>query len=183
MTEPRNDFERLVSRYLDEECSPEERRQLESLLHRDRDAEAFFEETAALDREIGRLMRQSLGRSVVVRRPAARWRRAMRYSALAVAACAGLLLSPQGWWSIFGPPAADEPGESGRQPARASWFAPPPAGGDIYGPDARPFERAQVRVDKSDREWIVVPSERPGEFLVVEVKRVKTRTIPVQEDF
>lgn len=183
MTEPRNDLERLVSRYLDEECSREERKQLEALLQRDRDAEAFFEETAALDREIGRLMRQSLGRSVVVRRPAARWRRTMRFAGLAVAACAGLLLSPQGWWSIFGSGAADDHAAGDHPPARASWFVPPPAGGDIYGADPRPFERAQVRVDRADREWIVVPSDRPGEFLVVEVKRMKTRTIPVQEDF
>lgn len=180
MTEPGSEFERLVSRYLDEECTAEERKQLEALLHRDRDAEAYLEESAAFDREIGHVMRRSLGRSVVIRRPGARRRRAMRFTALAIAACLGLLLSPPSWLSTLTPHA---PPPGSETPRRASWFAPPPVAGDIYGPDATPFDRPQVRVDKSDREWIVVPADRPGEFLVIEKRRLKTRTILVQEDF
>ncbi|MBI5863752.1 MAG: hypothetical protein HZB38_04445 [Planctomycetes bacterium] len=175
MNEPTNNLERLVSRYLDDECSVEERRQLRQLLRKDAEAEAFFEETAALDREIGRAMRHALGRPVVLRRQSPRWIQIGRAIALGAAAClAWVFLNPGG-------SATSQRPEQGR-PMRASWFAPPPAPADTMS-DTRGYDRPQVRLDNTESRWIVVPGERPGEFLVVEVKRVKTRTIPVQGDF
>src|SRR5262245_353437 len=87
MIDPSDNLERLVSRYLDGECTPEERRQLKAMIRRDSAAEDFFEETAALDREIGRAMRQSLGRTLVIRRQSPLWVRVSRIAGLSAAAC------------------------------------------------------------------------------------------------
>jgi hypothetical protein len=175
MIDPSDNLERLVSRYLDGECSREERKQLKAMLRRDSAAEDFFEETAALDRELGRAMRQSLGRTLVIRRRPPLWVRVSRVAGLSAAACLA--------WVVLRTPQPDTAGQS--DPARvqrASWFAPQPTAADSMA--AQPeSERPQVRMDKMDRRWIVVPGDTPGEFLVVEVKRVKTRTFPVQEDF
>lgn len=176
MIDPSDNLERLVSRYLDGECTPEERRQLKAMLRKDSAAEDFFEETAALDREVGRAMRQSLGRTLVIRRSPPLWVRVSRIAGLSAAAClVWLVLRSQAV-----PPAA--PSNDRPQPQRASWFAPQPVAADTLAAQPEP-ERPQVRMDKMDRHWIVVPGDTPGEFLVVEVKRVKTRTVPVQEDF
>jgi hypothetical protein len=176
LIDPSDNLERLVSRYLDGECSPEERRQLKAMLRKDSAAEDFFEQTAALDREVGRAMRQSLGRTLVIRRRTPLWVRASRIAVLSAAACLA--------WLVLRTP--DTPPISGQngltQPRRASWFAPQPVAADTLAAQPEP-ERPQVRMDKMDRHWIVVPGDTPGEFLVVEVKRVKTRTVPVQEDF
>jgi hypothetical protein len=67
--------------------------------------------------------------------------------------------------------------------AGPSWFAPPPTVGDMLVEQPQRFDRPQIRVGRPDVDWIVIPSERPDEFLVVEVKRVLTRTIPIQRDF
>ena len=175
MIDPSDNLERLVSRYLDGECSPEERKQLKAMLRRDSAAEDFFEETCALDREIGRAMRQSLGRTLVIRRRSPLWMRISRVAGLSAAACLA-------WLMLKAPhsPTAAKPIDQKVQ--RASWFAPQPVAGDTLAEQPEP-ERPQVRMDRMDRHWIVVPGDTPGEFLVVEVKRVKTRTVPVQEDF
>ena len=174
MIDPSDNLERLVSRYLDGECTPEERKQLKAMLRRD-SAEDFFEETAALDREFGRAMRQSLGRTLVVRRRTPLWVRISRIAGLSAAACLA--------WLVLRSPTQPSATLSDRpQPQRASWFAPQPTAADTLA-EQPVSERPQVRMDKMDRHWIVVPADTPGEFLVVEVKRVKTRTVPVQEDF
>ena len=175
MIDPSDNLERLVSRYLDGECTPEERKQLKALLRRDSAAEDFFEETAALDREFGRAMRQSLGRPLVVRRRTPLWVRVSRIAGLSAAACLV--------WLVLRIPTQPSQTPSDRpRPQRASWFAPQPTAADTLA-EQPVSERPQVRMDKMDRHWIVVPADTPGEFLVVEVKRVKTRTVPVQEDF
>lgn len=175
MIDPSDNLERLVSRYLDGECTPEERKQLKAMLRRDSTAEDFFEETAALDREFGRAMRQSLGRTLIIRRRLPLWARVSRVAGFSAAACLA--------WLVLRTPQPDTlaPTDPAR-PQRASWFAPQPVAADSLAQQPQ-SERPQVRMDKMDRHWIVVPGDTPGEFLVVEVKRVKTRTVPVQEDF
>lgn len=176
MKEPTEHFERLVSRFLDDECSATERRQLQSEIRKDADAESFFEESAALDREFGRAIRAAISTPAHKKVGQPRWFRVVRASALSAAACMGWIL-----WRPDAPrTATTNPGQSRKQ--FASWFAPQPTIGDTLAQQAR-SDRPEVLLDQSDRQWIVVPGHAPGEFLVVEVKCVRTRKIPVQSDF
>jgi hypothetical protein len=40
-----------------------------------------------------------------------------------------------------------------------------------------------VRRQNLRRDWILIPAERPGEFMVVEVNRVTTRMRAIHSDF
>jgi len=171
----RDKLERLISRYLDEECDGIERRELQGLLRRDPQADALFEESRALDREVSRALRAALGRSHVRRRRLPFWTRLGRVGMVAAAACLALLL-----WVSPGGRQRNRTADAGG--SRGSWFAPPPVWGDTLE-EREDFERPQVWLDDSERQWIVVPSDAPGEYMVVEIKRVKTRTIRIQKDF
>lgn len=180
MKEPNPNLERLVSRYLDQECSDEERRELQALVRRDADAASFLDEYVDLDREINYSLRRATGRAPVRRHVVTGWARLRRTLALGVAAAIAVFL----WYSpALRQDVSQSPAASGRQATSASWFAPPPKVGDVLVDDAVRFERPQVRLEKDDSNWIVVPGERPGEFLVIEVKHVRSRTIPLQDDF
>ncbi|NUQ49511.1 MAG: hypothetical protein HUU27_06285, partial [Phycisphaerae bacterium] len=50
--DPLSELERLISRHLDHEATDADRRRLDRLLHADPRARAYFEESAALDREL-----------------------------------------------------------------------------------------------------------------------------------
>lgn len=176
MNEP-GELERLITRHLDDACGPDERRRLERLTRRDPRAEAMFEEYAALDREVGAAMRQALGRSAGKRLRGGgggwtRWRRAL---SVGMAAClAGVL-----WLA----PPERAPTARGPRQAGSLFAAPPTAHDTLDQRGASVFGRPQIRVDVPDREWILVPGEVPGEYLVVEVNRVRSRTIFLHEDF
>lgn len=176
MKEPTEQFERLVSRFLDDECSAAQRRELQSEIRKDADAETYFEEMSSLDREFGRAIRGAIARPALEKAGQPRWFRLVRAGALSAAACLG--------WIVWRP---DVPRATTMYPGLArthfaSWFAPQPTLGDTFAPQTPP-DRPQVLLDQSDRQWIVVPGQRAGEFLVVEVKCVRTRKIPVQGDF
>jgi len=87
-----------------------------------------------------------------------------------------LLLPPQ-----RGGPAGRSPGY--REGVRvASMFAPPVLG-DAYVPDSAAAATPQVRLEETERDWLVIPSPQPGEFLVVEVNRTQIRRVGIQQDF
>lgn len=165
-----HDLERLISRFLDDEASAAERAALRKLARSDTSAEALFEEHAALDREIRAALRRGLGRPLHARRAQPVWRSVGRAAALGLAACLAAFM-----WL----------GPTELRPARpqnphdrlnaASWFggnsinAPRTAGGDEWIADAPP-----ARADVPARRWIVVPSGRDGELLVIEVPPPRT---------
>ncbi len=177
MSDARERLEILISRYLDEEATRDDRRELMSTLRRDSAADALFEEHRAIDREVRRALRQAMGRSIEARVRLSWSARALRYGAMAAAAAIALFVwdAPRTGGS--------RPGAPGGSPQMASWFAPPPSWGDSLAELPASYERPQVRVNDTDRDWIVIPGERAGEFLVVEVKRIQTRAIPLHEDF
>lgn len=178
MTRPDDNLERLVSRYLDDECTESERHELDRILSENPRAEALFEESAALDREFNYAMRGALGKPLLRRRRIALRRRLARAIPMAVAAAIGFFLLSR--------PAAT-PGQGtdgGQRPAvAASWFGPAPEVGDSAAEDTSQYNRPQVRLDQADRNWVVVPGAQPGEYLVIEVTQVRTRTIRIQGDF
>jgi Putative zinc-finger len=174
----RENVERLVSRFLDGECSPEERRQLEEFLKHDHTNEALFDEYASLDREFSTAMKTALGRAPLrVRRDRGLLNRGLRSVAMVAAALAAVFL-----WRTPPQPAGRNEAAAGM--TASTWFIESPAlPGDGFSTDSARYDRPVIRQDRSDREWIVVPAARAGEFMVIEVKRVRTRQIPIQDDF
>lgn len=173
MTDPHEQLERLISRCLDGEASVEERRSLQRELRRSPSADALFEEYAALDREAAHAIRAAVagpGMVPVLRKPSV-WREV----GLALAACVAMLVWIQ-------PPQRASTNSSG-DASRASWFAPPPTTTDSWTDDTRAVERLGVPMADTNREWIVVPGERPGEFLVIEVNRTRTQLLQLRRDF
>jgi hypothetical protein len=174
MNDPTHDIERLISRHLDDEATADERRALNAQMRRDPAAAALFEDYAELDREVKHALRSVLGHSPM--RSAPVWQRTLRVFALAAAACIAVM-----FWSMPGGERTT-PGPQGPTQA-SSWFAPPPAAGDTLVEYPTRFDRPQMRFTRPQTDWVVIPSDTPGEFLVIQVKRVPTRTIRVHKDF
>lgn len=175
MTDSAERLELLITRFIDGEISALERRELQALLRRDPNAESLFEQTLALDREVGRALRQASGRTSFVLRPARGWTQFGRFVAAAAAACLGgaLWLNPDGIPRV--------PGDSQKQQhAGSAWFAPPPGMADSYRESAGASRGA---LERAPQQLIVIPGDRPGEFLVVEVKRMETRPVRVGQDY
>ena len=47
----------------------------------------------------------------------------------------------------------------------------------------RSYERPEVGVRNIQREWLVVPGDRPGTYMVIEVDHVRTKAVGVHQDF
>ncbi|NUQ50549.1 MAG: hypothetical protein HUU27_11630, partial [Phycisphaerae bacterium] len=67
-------------------------------------------------------------------------------------------------------------------PAGGSWFAPPPLG-DTFISESPAGDPPHVRVEDTEREWIVVPGQRAGEYLILEVKRIRAKQVRIERDF
>jgi len=145
VSDPSNNLERLVTRYLDQECSPEERKQLHAMLRKDSAAAEFLEETADVDRELNFVLRRAMGRPPVRRLPAPFWSRMGRLVGFGMAAAlVGLV-----WMSSWSR-SSEERGASrdGARTNAASWFAPAPALTDTLVEDAARFGVPQVRLER-----------------------------------
>lgn len=169
-------LERLISRFLDGEARPEERRALNQTLARDPAARALFDETQALDREATVAMRQALGRSrlLIAPRRVSGWAGGLGLAA--AAAIAALFI-----WQPGGGLSGDARNTSTAGP---SWgFAPAPPPGDSVAPAIEGYHRPQVKLRDTQRDWLVVPGERPGEFLIIEVNHVRTQGVRIHQDY
>ncbi len=175
MSDPSHDLEHLISRYLDNECTRRERRELNAELSRDPESAALFEEHAALDREVKHALRATLRHTPVRRRPLAPWEQAARVVVVAAAACLAVMF----WFAPPNEPQTPTPAQAGVQ----SWFASPPTAGDAFVERPERLNRPINWVGKPETKWIVVPSDQPGEYLVIEVNRVLTRYVHIQQDF
>ena len=172
-------LEHLISRCLDDECTADERQVLESLTRGDAEVRALFEDTQRLDRCVGDALRQTLRRSpdaIPIRTSRIRISQTLT---VAAAACLAAL-----FW--FQPkPAAHDPGNQPPQKAAlgSSWFAAPAPQGDAVEPLPSAYERPELRVRGTQRDWIIIPGDEPGTYLVIEVDHVRTHVIGVHRDF
>jgi hypothetical protein len=179
MTHEPEQLERLISRYLDDEATRDEIRTLRRRIGEDASAAALFEECREIDREVRAALRSAVRppRVISVRG------RLLRAVGIAAAACVALLL----WLT----PNGHQPGQgrNNRHQAGllggngASWFTPLPQAADRLEQDTQAYTWPQIRLKDTDRKWIVVPGDRPGEFLVIEVNEVRTHSIRVQREF
>jgi hypothetical protein len=171
-------LEHLFSRYIDGECTPEECDLLESLTREDPAVRRMFENYRRLDQEIGGALRLAMGRPrrVIPRRSL--WVRAGEVLAVAAAACLAVLL-----WHSPSQPTAGPSGAGKRLQQAASWFAPTAPQGDAVEPLPSAYERPELRLRGTERNWIVIPGDRPGTYFVIEVDHVRTHVIGVHQDF
>jgi len=170
-------LERLLSRHLDGECTPAEEQLLRALLRREREAQTLLNEYRSLDQQVGDALRQALGRPARPRAVRASWARVGRSVAVAVAAC----LAALAWLQPRLSPTHPDPHRP-QQASAASWFAPM-AEGDTVEPLPPGYERPELRVQGTQRDWIVIPGDEPGTYLVIQVDHVRTHVIGVHRDF
>ncbi|MCA9243409.1 MAG: hypothetical protein KDA32_05605 [Phycisphaerales bacterium] len=180
MSDPREQLDRLISRYLDDEASAEDRRQLNRLARSDADVDALLDSEIELDREFGYAMRRTMGKSLARRRSMRRFAEPTRLAVLAVAAAiaAGAWIAPE---LKSTPPRGEKP-----VAARVMDFSQAPrdvadAFVDLPPRYIRPDVRLDVRPDH--REWLVLPARDGAEFLVIQVDRVRTRVVRLGRDF
>lgn len=167
-------LERLISRFLDNEASPNQRRALDERLRGNPAARALLDEYTALDREAASALRHALGPRVIrpisadrLRNPALRWGATL----LATAAAVALFFAPQ--WRPLGGPGAASRGERPVQAATA-WFSDQPAG-DACVPAGALGESIGDGARSGRCDLIFVPGARTGEFLIIEVNRAPAR--------
>ena len=175
------ELDRLITRFLDEEADTIERRKLSALERTDPEIAALVEEYVTIDREVAGAMRHALGRGFMLPRRRSAWVYVRQLTGLAAAAALTLFV----WIGMPRHPAnANGPAQAGS----ASWFQPAAhpqqeLPHDEFRPDAQWFDRPHEAVRDRAREWIIVPGERPGEYMIVEVNRVQTRAVTIQRDF
>jgi hypothetical protein len=173
-------LEHLFSRRLDGECTPAERALLEKLARDNPHVREEFEAYRELEQLLGSALRTEMGRPQPASRTRTAWRQVGRTAALAVAACIAAIA----WLQPGMRPAA---APRGRQPAHAQsigpWFAPARPAVDVVEPVPSAYERPELRVRGTQRDWIVIPGDQPGSYYVIEVDRERTHVIPVRRDF
>jgi hypothetical protein len=178
MTTEYDDFERVISRHLDGETTPDEEQYLALQARADPLARRRLEEYRALDRQVGDALRRAIGypaRPALLRPP---WRRVGRSVAVAAAACVAALL----WLQPRTAPRRSGTDQT-QQASAASWFAPAAPAVDTVEPTPLGFERPELGVRGTQRDWIVIPGDQPGSYFVIEVNHVRTHVISVHRDF
>lgn len=174
-------LERLISRELDGECTPQQRRRLQSMLRESAQARARYEEMRAIDRAARDALRAALGRSpdtlrLNVQRPG--WARG-----LLVAVAAGIAALV---WLQAGeqtPRVRPSPARPLVEAGSDLWRLPRPATEDVVQPVPAAFERPELRWRGTQREWILIPADRPNTYMLIEMDQVRTRVIGVHRDY
>lgn len=171
-------YERLISRVLDGEASEHERAALNAAMARNRQVRALYETTRTLDAHLGAALRAALDPAgtpapKTTPRPQNTLRRRLsRIAAIAAAACIA-------WLMASGPRQAPD-----AQVAEASsWFAPPPESADTLADPELFASIPAMRVRNARSGWLVVPTQDPNEYLVIEVARIREKRIPIELDY
>lgn len=177
MSDEAHALERLISRYLDGECSPAERRELELRISKDPQTAALFDEYAALDRQFQTVLRETVLRPSTATQPVRLGERLARIGILAVAACLAVLF----WFSPPNRVATNGPTEAATRPH--SWFAAPPIAGDVLVERPAFGNRPVNWLGRPRTDWVVVPTEDPSEFLLIQMKSVETKILRASYDY
>ncbi len=175
-------LERLITRYLDQEAMPAERAELRRVLDADPAAQALYHELSALDVEAGRALRHAMPTRVGGTAHPARRQPIAQTVGLVAAAC----LMAMVW--IWSPTAQSPNGPVNAGPsvgpslgAPSRWRAPTLDGSAQIQPVL--LERPYSGRRHTQRNWIVVPGDRPNEIYLIEVNQVQTRAVVVHADY
>ncbi|MCK4340562.1 MAG: hypothetical protein KAY37_02415 [Phycisphaerae bacterium] len=172
-------LEHLFSRTIDGENSSDDRELMEALFREDPELPALFEEYRGFDRMVGDALRWDMNRAGHARPIHTLWGRFGRGLLAAAAACLATLA-----WLHPNQPMSQNPREPGpAQASSSSWFAPSAPRGDVVRPIPTAYERPELRLRGTQREWIVIPGDQPGTYLIIEVDHVRTHVIGVHQDF
>lgn len=182
MTRGTDRLERLFSRRIDGECTLQEERQLQSLLERDPQARRMYEDYRRLDERFGEALRAGFAQARAGSPMRAFWARLGRGALVAAAACVAMLVWLQPT-SPSGPASPNQPALGTLTPrlSGSPWFKEPRV--DVAEPTPTAYERPELRVGGTQREWILIPTDEPKKFMVIEVNRVRTHVIVVHRDF
>ncbi len=179
MADSQEQLERLISRYLDDEGSAADRRELNRMARRDADVAGLLDDEIELDREFNYAMRRAMGKSLARRRSIPLWSGPARVATLAVAAA----IAAVAW---IAPEARAPRSHETQISAGAIDFA----SGSRNVVDALVelpprHIRTDVRLDvqPDQREWLMLPASDGAEFLVIQVDRVNTRVVRLSRDF
>lgn len=164
------ELERLISRFLDGEATFGERREMNRRVDTHAPTRALLDDYAALDREAGSALRLVMRRGGRPALPLGL--RIMRFGALAAAACLATM--------FFTLPGGNPSGKD--DAVGASLFARPTLQ-DPIAAEKPLMDRPYVRKSDTQRNWIMIPSDRPGEYLLVEVNRTRTRAYGIHADY
>jgi anti-sigma factor RsiW len=179
MNVPNDRLERLFSRCLDGAATPTEHGLLERLCRDDETIAARFDDYRRFDAQIGAALRAELAPAPRVARLQAWLRHAGRTLALATAAC----LAGFAWLGPQPTPDASSSKAIVHAGQLASWFRPAEPPVDTVEPASTAYERPELRVRGTQRDWIVVPGEDPDTYFVIEVDRVRTHVMAAYQDF
>lgn len=179
MSDAIHDWERLISRHLDGECTPEEKRTLERGIAEDPAVAELYREYADLDRQIHAVLHEAVSRPATGAQPVRFAERFARVGILAVAACLAVLF----WFSPSNRVTPNGTSEATVHPFSHSWFAAPPATGDTLVERPARFDRPVNWVGKPKTDWIVIPTEKPREFLLIQVESIETKTLRPPYDY
>lgn len=182
-------LERLISRSLDHELSPEESAELEHWLSRDPAAERLYEQMVWVDAQVVEALHSDMahtelnhdGPGIAPVQPVPWWR------AAGVAVAAGI--ASLFWMGQPQQVMTPDPGIStqssqasmGLFPNDSIWATPAI---DSAAPvDKEMFGLEHTGLHDVDRKWVIMPSEEPGEYLLIEIRRVRTEAYPLHADF
>ncbi len=184
MTCDADKLERLISRELDGELTSTERTELEQWLRSDADARATYDATRDLDRQLGLALRAAVDRPPpVLRMPIVTpvSRRRDGWARLALVAVAASLAT----FAWLQPPQKAGPTPGGAPVAAQGRMLPGATrGGDLVEPIVPPtYERPELQLRGTQRDWIVIPGQRPGTVVIIEVNRVRTHAIGVHQNY
>lgn len=173
-----DEFDRLVTRILDDEGFATDRAELNQRIRTNSQEHARYEEYVALDRELGAALRGDFRRAA---RPRRLMFRIMQAGSLAAAACLAVALMWQQPRALVQP---EQRMPDGRPIAVGTMFgggAAPAA--DVMTSADPGYDRPRLNVRDTSREWLLIPGKKPGEFLLIQADRVKNHRVNVQEDY
>lgn len=172
-------LERLISRKLDNELTADETAELEQRLASDPAAARLYEELAWVDTQVGETLRREMqAEPTMLQSPGSAW---WRTWGVAAAACIAALL----WYGER--PEVPVPEENVAGPVQAGILAGDSiwADAEIDGltpVDPEVFDRLRAGVRDVERNWVIIPSDEPGEYLLIEVSRVRTEAYALHAD-
>lgn len=179
---PEDRLEHLISRELDGEITPEERAALAQWFQREPATRATYESYRDLDRELGAALRGAMrAHQPAIFSLRRRSRFGHDYWSRAALVAVAAAIAAFAWLT---PNRANHGGKLHPNPnMQTARLLPTAQVVDQVMPVTPEYERPELRVRGTQRDYILIPGREPGTVIILEVDRVRTRAIGMQKDF